>query len=90
MKAVEEERTLYYWEILKEHTSGPTFGTVGAESYSTVGFRRSGTTAQIAVTPGGAFDFTWDYGTTRRIVEAVAARHGWRVKVVLRKGKARW
>lgn len=89
MKAVEPERTLYFFEMLKEQGAGLSFGGFKAESYSTVGTKRSGTTKEVVLGPQGvAMDYEWDYGQTRAIVESVAARHGWTVKVVLRPGSA--
>ncbi|MDZ4169242.1 MAG: hypothetical protein U1E26_06255 [Coriobacteriia bacterium] len=91
MKAVEPERVLYFFEILKEKGSGLSFGGVETETYSTFGAMRSGTTKQVVVGPNGvAMDASWDYGQTRRIVEAVCARHGWVLKVVLRPGSAKY
>jgi hypothetical protein len=91
LKAVEPERTIYFWEMLKEKGAGLSFGTMEAESYSTFGTKRSGTTKEVVIGPGGkAVDYSWDYGKTRAIVEAAAAQHGWRVKVVLNKAKAMW
>jgi hypothetical protein len=91
LKAVEPERTLYFWEMLKEKGAGLSFGTFESESYSTFGTKRSGTTKEVVIGPGGAaVDYSWDYGKTRAIVEAAAAQHGWRVKVVLNKAKAMW
>lgn len=63
MKAVEAERTIYYWETLKESGTGPN---------------------------GAAMKADWGYAAARRIVEDVAARHGWQVKVVLKKNSAQW
>lgn len=90
LKAVDPERTVYYWEILKEKGAGISFGGFEAESYSTFGTKRSGTKKEVLIGPGGTVAWDWDYGKTRQIVEAVTARHGWRVKTVLRKGSAQW
>lgn len=91
LKAVEAEKTVYFWELLKEKSAGISFGGFESESYSTVGMRRSGTKKSATLTPDGvqaAYD--WDYALTRQIVESVAIPAGWRVKVVLTKGSARW
>ena len=91
LKAVEPERTIYLWEMLKEIGSGFSFGGVQAESWSTSGTRRSGKTKGATLTPDGvkaAYD--WDYGATRQLIESVAVPAGWRVKVVLKKSSARW
>lgn len=88
MKAVEPERVLYYWEILKEKGSGISMGGFESESYSTFGAKRWGTKKEVLVGPGGVVAYEWDYAKTRQIVEATAAQLGWKVKVVLRKGSA--
>lgn len=91
LKAVEAERTVYFWEILKESGAGLSFGGFESESYSTFGTKRSGKTKQVVIGPGGVqVDAEWDYGATRKLVESVAAAQGWRVKVVLRRGAAAW
>ncbi len=91
MKAVEPERTLYYFEVLKEKGAGFSFGGLESESYSTLGAKRSGKTEEVVIGPGGvAMNAEWDYAATRQIIESVAARHGWRVKVVLTPGAAKY
>jgi hypothetical protein len=91
LKAVETERTIYFWEILKETGGGLSFGGMEAETYSTFGAKRSGTKKEVVIGPGGkAVDYTWDYAATRGIVEAAAAQQGWTTKTVLRKSKAQW
>lgn len=90
MKAVEQEHTLYYWEVLKESGGGVSFGGFEGESYSTFGGKRWGKTAETVIGPGGTQSFSWDYAQTRRIVEATAAQLGWRTKTVLRKSSAKW
>jgi hypothetical protein len=91
MKAVEPELTIYYWEIVKESGGGLSFGGFDAEMTTTSGMKRSGTKSETVIGPGGvAMDYDWDYAATRRIVEDVAARHGWKVKVVLTRGSATW
>ncbi|MDZ4063374.1 MAG: hypothetical protein U1E22_01790 [Coriobacteriia bacterium] len=91
MKAVETDRTLIFWEILKEKGGGLSFGGFESEVTTTFGTKRSGKTSEKILGPNGvAMDYKWDYAATRRIVEEVATRHGWQVKVVLRKGSAQW
>lgn len=91
MKAVEAERTIYYWEMLKESGSGLSFGGFDSEVTTTSGMKRWGTKSETVIGPGGVeVDYNWDYAATRRIVEDVAARHGWKVKVVLQKRSATW
>jgi hypothetical protein len=91
MKAVEPERTIYYWEIVKESGGGLSFGGFDAEMSTTSGMKRWGTKKEVVIGPGGvAMDYSWDYGATRSIVESVAAKHGWKVKTVLQKKSASW
>src|SRR5512140_3682810 len=52
LKAVEQERTVYFWEMLKERTSGFSFGTFESESYSQWGTKVSGTKSEATVGPG--------------------------------------
>lgn len=83
------DRTVYYWEILKERGSGLSFGAVETESYTISGWKRSGTKSETVAGPGGvALDYAWDYGKTRDLIEQACARHGYALKVVLRKSKA--
>ena len=89
MKAVEGERVLYFWEMLKESGAGISLGGFDSESTSTLGGKRWGVKKEKIIGPGGvAVDYSWDYGKTRAIVESIAARHGFSVKVVLSSKKA--
>lgn len=90
LKAVEGERTIYFWELLKERGSGMSFGSFESESYSTVGTRRFGSKSETVVTPGGTESWDWNYSTTRKMIENIAAEQGWKVKTVLRKKSAEW
>ncbi len=91
LKAVEDERTVYLWEAIKESGSGLSFGTVGAESYTTVGTTRWGKRREVIAGPEGVeMDASWDYAATRRIIESAVTESGWRMKVVLRKRSAQW
>jgi len=90
LKAVEAERVVYLWELLKEKGSGLNFGGFESESYSTFGAKRSGVKKEVVIGAGGVASYGWDYGKTRAIVEGVAARHGFTVKVVLKKRSAQW
>jgi hypothetical protein len=91
MKAVEPELTLYFWEIVKESGAGLTFGGFEAETYSTSGKTRSGVQKMMIIGADGVpVEWEWDYAATRRVVEDVASRHGWKTKVVLQKKSAQW
>jgi hypothetical protein len=89
LKAVEADRTVYFWELLKETSSGLGFGTFETETYAIVGKERSGKKTEAVVGPGSA-SWEWGYGTQRAHVEEVAARHGFTVKVVLARHSATW
>jgi hypothetical protein len=91
MKAVEPESTLYFWEIVKESGAGLNFGGFEAETYSVSGKSRSGVQKMMIIGANGVpVEWEWDYAATRTLVEDVAARHGWKTKVVLRKKSAQW
>jgi hypothetical protein len=81
LKVSETDHAIYFWESLKEHSSGLTLPIVGPEP--------SGATKATAVGPGSA-SWEWGYGTTRKVVEEVAARHGFAVHVVLTRRAATW
>lgn len=89
LKVSEPDRTVYFWEMLKEQSSGLSFGTFETESYSTVGMKRSGKKKEIVVGPGAA-SWEWGYGTTREVVEEIATRHGFGLRVVLTRNAATW
>jgi hypothetical protein len=91
LKAVEPERTIYYWEMLKESGGGLSFGGFDAEMSTTSGMKRWGTKKETVIGPNGvAMDYSWDYAATRQLVEDVATRHGWKLKAVLQKKSAAW
>lgn len=89
MRVDEAERTVYWWEMLKESGAGLSFGGMQTESYSTFGAKRSGTTKEVVIGPGGvAMSYSWDYASTRQLAEEIANRHGLKLKVVMRKKNA--
>jgi hypothetical protein len=81
LKAVEEDRTVYFWEQLKDRSV--------AEEQALPGKKGSGTKAESAVGPGSA-SWEWGYGTQLAHVEEVAHRHGFTVRVVLARTSATW
>lgn len=89
LKVSEVDHTVFFWEMLKERSSGFSFGTFESETYTTVGTKRSGTKKEAVVGPGST-SWEWGYGTTRKVVEEVAARHGFTVRVVLTRHAAVW
>jgi hypothetical protein len=89
LKVSEPDRVVTFWEILKERSSGMTFGTFESETYTTSGTKRSGTKKEKVIGPGAA-SWEWGYGTTRKVVEEIASRHGFTVRVVLTRNTATW
>jgi hypothetical protein len=89
LKAVEVDRTVYFWETLAEKSSGPSLGAPGSEPSAVIGTGRPGTNAEAGVGPGSA-SWEWGYGTQRALVEDVAARHGFVLKPVLAREFATW
>lgn len=89
LKVAEAERTVYFWEVLKERGRGLSFGAVESGSYSISGTDRTETSKGAAFGPG-TNSWDWGYGTLRKVVEEVAARHGFTVRVVLARRSAIW
>jgi hypothetical protein len=91
LKAVEADRTVYFWEKLKEKDAHVGAGGLEAGSSATVGGKRWGKEKRIVFGPQGVVaDYEWDYAATRKTIEEAAASRGWRVKVVALKGSAQW
>lgn len=88
--AREDQRTVVYWEMLKEVGAGlDIFCWFKKEKYQSDGRTRSGAVREVGYGPGGkVIDYHWDYARTREIVEQVAREHGWKFTVVLWKKKA--
>jgi hypothetical protein len=84
LKVAEADRVVHFWEVLKEHATGIPLKSGESESYvpEDIGKR-------AAVGPGSA-PWEWGYGTTRKVVEEVAARHGFTVRLVLTRDAAVW
>ncbi len=84
----EGARTLYFWELTKETSSGVSFNAGGEASFQSgktlfrkvkcVGFGPDGKT----------YEFTFDLGAIVKAFKESAATFGWKFKTVLRRGKA--
>lgn len=87
--AKESERTVVYWEMIKEVGAGmEIFGWFKAQKYKS-GRTLSGTVQEIGYGPQGkVIDYHWDYARTRSLVEKVAKEQGWKFTTVLWKKKA--
>ena len=78
LKVSEADHVVCFWEQLTEQASGLALGAkdTGAAAGSGVGM--------------GSASCEWGYGTTRAVVEEVAARHGFTVRAVLSRREATW
>ncbi|MHB1161121.1 MAG: RDD family protein [Chloroflexota bacterium] len=88
--AREAERTVVYWEMVKETGRGMGFlAGFKVETYRSNGKTISGQVREVKWSPAGkAVDYRWDYAQTRTLVEQVATAHGWKFTTTMRKGKA--
>jgi hypothetical protein len=82
LKTVEAERAVYFWETLKERSHGLSSGAFDTETYAVSDSDPSGSKPELTIGPGSA-SWEWGHGTLRALVQDVAARHGFRVHVVL-------
>lgn len=82
LKVEEPQRAVYFWESLKLRGTNGSLGAPGSDL--------DGGTDRTSVEPAIASSQEWGYGTTRRVVEEVASRHGLGLKTVLRKSSALW
>jgi hypothetical protein len=88
LKAVESDGTVYLWEMLKERTTGFSYGTFDSESNAAAGTRK-GASAHPPMGPGSP-SWEWGFGTLRPLVEQTAVRHGFVVREVLTRRAACW
>lgn len=87
LKVVEADRTVYFWELLRER--GASVGTFESEIEAVAGEESSGATHERAIGPGSP-SWEWGFGTLRGTVEEVAGRHGFTARVVLSRQSALW
>jgi len=89
--AKESERTVIFWEMIKESGSGmEALGGFKTEGFF-VGKTLSGKKIEKEFGPTGkVVDYNWDYAKTRKLVEAVVKNLGWQFKTVILPGKARY
>ncbi len=79
------ERSVYFWESLKERASRVSSALAGAAADIAVSDPPHG-----AVRGASQASREFGYGTTRVIVEEVAARHGLALKTAMTRGAALW
>lgn len=87
LKVSEGERTIHFWEMLKERSGGIPLGAPASGSDAPAD---PSVAREDGVAGSGSDSSEWGYGTTRRVVEEVAARHGFTVRVVLTRRAAAW
>ena len=85
----EKEKTAYYWEMLKETSSGMSF-SVGVQKKKIKGIEVFQQIREKGYAPGGelVYDYQFDYGSLRDAIKQLLHSYGWKLKTVIMKGKA--
>jgi hypothetical protein len=85
----EKEKTAYYWEMLKETSSGLSF-SMGVQKKKIKGIEVFQQSREGGYAPGGelVYDYQFDYGSLRDAVKQLLFSYGWKLKTVIMKGKA--
>lgn len=85
----EGEKTAYYWEMLKETSSGLSF-QMGVQKKKIKGTEVFQQSRERGYAPGGAlvYDYEFDYGSLREAFKKLIESRGWKFKVVIMRGKA--
>lgn len=84
----DQEKTAYYWEMLKETSAGLSF-SVGIQKKKIKGTELFQQTREKGFAPSGemVYDYQFDYGSLRDAFKQILQGYGWKFKVVLMKGK---
>jgi hypothetical protein len=84
----EEEKTAYYWEMLKESSSGLSF-QMGMQKKKIKGIELFQQSREKGYAPGGelVYDYQFDYGSLREAFRRLVESRGWKFKVVIMPGK---
>jgi hypothetical protein len=84
----EKEKTAYYWEMLKETSAGLSF-SVGFQKKKMKGIELFQQSREKGYSPGGeiVYDYQFEYGSLRNAFKQLLQSHGWKLKVVVMKGK---
>jgi len=84
----EEEKTAYYWEMLKETSSGLSF-SAGFQKKKIRGVEVFQQAREKGFSPTGepVYDYQFDYGSLRDAFKQLLQSRGWKFKVVLARGK---
>ncbi len=85
----EKDKTAYYWEMLKETSSGISF-SMGIQKKKIKGIEVFQQIRERGYAPGGelVYDYQFDYGSLRDAVKQLLQSYGWKLKTVIMKGKA--
>lgn len=85
----EEEKTAYYWEMLKETSAGLSF-SAGFQKKKIKGVELFQQSREKGFSPKGelVYDYQFDYGSLREAFKHLLEAQGWKFKVVLARGKA--
>lgn len=83
LKTDEADRTVYFWESVNQRIADEP--AVDPEQSG----KRPSAPKGSSVGPGSV-SWEWGYGTLRGLIEEVAARHGFTVRVVLTRDSASW
>ncbi len=85
----EAERTAYYWEMLKESSSGISF-QMGMQKKKIKGIELFQKNREKGYAPDGklVYDYQFDYGSLRELFKNIVESYGWQFKVVILKSKS--
>ncbi len=85
----EEEKTAYYWEMLKETSAGLSFGA-GFQKKKIRGIEVFQQARERGYSPSGelVFDYQFEYGSLRDAFKQLLEAKGWKFKTVIVRGKA--
>ncbi len=84
----EEEKTVYYWEALKEISAGISV-QIGFQKKLIKGVEMFQKARETGYAPTGAmvYDYQFDYGSLREALRGLVEEQGWKLKTVIMKGK---
>lgn len=89
LRVAEVDRVVHFWEMLKENGSAVPLQAVGPDAYAPAVAQVPDATQKASADPRST-SWEWGYGTTREVVEEVAARHGFTVRLALTRDAAVW
>lgn len=86
--ADDSDNTVYFWEMLKESSSGLQF-SVGFEKTKIKGKEVFSSRQEKVYGPNGqkVMDYQFDYGSLREAFQEIIEGAGWKFKLVISKGK---